>query len=171
MCVSFIEWWYIFWISSELSGLFPEYGSDLGTVWVPAAMYARTDRQSMQELRWVSSTSWSQKCYKKCESWVWNCSHTYIIMLSFEILTLARLVSHMLTDPSPTRKIYLVLMNNSCSFRFLSLHFCEDDVIDTVIMFGYSSTDNCIFLKQTFCSWDYYIYMRFFFLFGWLRMI
>lgn len=75
------------------------------------------------------------------------------------MLTLARLVSHMLTDPSPTRKIYLVLMNNSCSFRFLSLHFCEDDVIDTVIMFGYSSTDNCIFLKQTFCSWDYYIYI------------
>lgn len=29
-------------------------------------------------------------------------------------------------------------MNNSCSFRFLSLHFCEYDVIDTVIMFGYS---------------------------------
>lgn len=84
---------------------------------------------------------------------------TYLHMLSFEILTLARLVSHMLTDPSPTRKIYLVLMNNSCSFRFLSLHFCEDDVIDTVIMFGYSSTDNCIFLKQTFCSWDYYIYI------------
>lgn len=41
---------------------------------------------------------------------------TYLHMLSFEILTLARLVSHMLTDPSPTRKIYLVLMNNSCSF-------------------------------------------------------
>lgn len=71
-------------------------------------------------------------------------------MLSFEILTLARLVSHMLTDPSPTRKIYLVLMNNSCSFRFLSLHFCEDDVIDTVIMFGYSSTDKCSFFNANF---------------------
>lgn len=76
----------------------------------------------------------------------------HIHMLSFEILTLARLVSHMLTDPSPTRKIYLVLMNNSCSFRFLSLHFCEDDVIDKVIMFGSSSTDNCIFSKQNFSS-------------------
>lgn len=85
---------------------------------------------------------------------------TYLHMLSFEILTLARLVSHMLTDPSPTRKIYLVLMNNSCSFRFLSSHFCEDDVIDTIMMFGYSSTDNCMFSKQNFCSWDYYIYMR-----------
>lgn len=88
-------------------------------------------------------------------------------MLSFEILTLARLVSHMLTDPSPTRKIYLVLMNNSCSFRFLSLHFCEDDVIDTVIMFGYSSTDNCIFLKQTFAP-ETIIYIYEVFLSLWL---
>lgn len=71
-------------------------------------------------------------------------TYLHVIVWNFNLW----LVSHMLTNRESTRGIYLVLMNNLCSFRFVSLHFCEENIIYTVIILWNWSTDNRMLSKQ-----------------------